>query len=104
MLQSKNLALEHLCFKPEIDLFSTDINTPFGKYASFRPDPGSMYIDAFRIYWSDLKFYVFPPIWVIPRVLSKVKQDSAEGIMVVLFSPLKQTNKLHKQAFSWKVH
>ena len=85
MLQSKNLALEHLCFKPEIDLFATDINTPFAKYAAFRPDPGSMYIDAFRIDWFDLKFYLFSPISVIPRVLSKVKQDSAEVVIVVLF-------------------
>ena len=35
-----NLALEHLCFKPEIDLFATNINIQFGKYAGFRPGPG----------------------------------------------------------------
>ena len=46
-----------------------------------------MYIDAFSIDWSDLKFYAFPPILVIARVLSKVKQDSAEGIIVVPFWP-----------------
>ena len=64
MLQSKflNLALEHLCFKPEIDHFPTNINTQFGKYAAFRPDPGAMYIDAFSIDWSDLKFYASPPL------------------------------------------
>ena len=80
-----NLALEHLRFKPEIDLFATNINTQFGKYAAFRPDPGAMYIDAFSTDCFDLKFYAFPPISVIPRVLSKVKQDSAEGIIVVPF-------------------
>ena len=82
-----NLALEHLYFKPEIDLFATNINTQFGKYAAFRPDPGAMYIDAFSIDWFDLKFYAFPPISVIPRVLAKVKQDSAEGIIVAPFWP-----------------
>ena len=89
MLQSKflNLVLEHLCFKPEIDLFATNINTQFGKYAAFRPYPGAMYIDAFSIDWSDLKFYGFPHISVTPRVLSTVKQDSAEGIVVVPFCP-----------------
>ena len=46
-----------------------------------------MYIDAFSIDWFDLKFYAFPPISVIPRVLAKVKQDSAEGIIVVPFWP-----------------
>ena len=87
IVQSKvlNLALEHFCFKPELDLFATNINTQFGIYASFRPDPGVMYIDAFSIDWSDLKFYAFPLISVIPRILSKVKQESAEGIIVVPF-------------------
>ena len=46
-----------------------------------------MYIDAFSIDWSDLKFYAFRPISVIPRVLAKVKQDSTEGIIVVPFWP-----------------
>ena len=56
MPQSKflNLALERLCFKPEIDLFATNINKQFGKYAAFRPDPGATYIAAFSIDWSDL--------------------------------------------------
>ena len=47
-----NLALEHLCFKPEIDLFAANINTQFGKYVTFRPDPGAVYIDDFYIDWS----------------------------------------------------
>ena len=89
LLQSKflNLALEHLYFKPETDLFATNINTQFGKYAAFRPDPVAMYIDAFSIDWSDLKFYTFSLISVMPRVLSEVMQDNAEGIRVVPFWP-----------------
>ena len=75
MLQSKflNLGLEHLCFKLEIDLFATNINTKFGKYATFRPDLEAMYIDAFSIDWSDLTFYAFPPISGIPSAFSKMK-------------------------------
>ena len=38
-----------------------------------RPDPVTMYIDAFNIDQSHLKFYAFLPISVIPRVLSEVK-------------------------------
>ena len=58
MLQSTflNLALEYLCFKPEIDLFATNINIKFGTYTAFRSGPGVMYLDAFSIDWSDLKF------------------------------------------------
>ena len=47
----------------------------------------AMYVDAFNIYWSNLSFYAFPPISVITRVLSKVKQYSAEGTIVVPFWP-----------------
>ena len=90
ILQSKflNLALEHLCYEPEIDLFATSINTQFGKYTAFKPDPGILYIDVFSIDWSDSKFYAFPPISVMPRVFLKVKQYSAEVIIVVPFWPI----------------
>ena len=67
--------------------FQSGINTQFDKYAAFRPDLGAMYIDVFSIDWSDLKFYAFPPISVIPGVLSKVKQGSSESIIVVPFWP-----------------
>ena len=77
--------MEHLCFEPEIDLFATNINTQLGIYSAFGPDPGAMYIDAFSIDWSDLKFYSFSPISDMSRVLLKVKQDSAEGIIAVPF-------------------
>ena len=42
MSQSKilDLALDYLCFKPEIGLFDTITNTQLGKYAAFRPDQG----------------------------------------------------------------
>ena len=51
MLWSKilNLALEYLCFKPEIDPYVTNINTQSDKYSAFRPDPGTIYINAFSI-------------------------------------------------------
>ena len=85
MLQSTflNLALKHLRFKPKIDLFATNINTQIGKYAIFRPDSRAMYIVIFSINWTETKFYAFSLISVIPRVLSEVKRDSAEGIIVV---------------------
>ena len=83
MLQSKilNLTLEHLCFKPEIDLFATYINAQFGRYAALRPDAGALYIDPISIDWSDLKFYAFPSISVI---FSKVNQERTEGIIIIV--------------------
>ena len=45
-----NMALENLWFKPEIDPFAQNINTQFGKYAAFRPDPKAMYLALFDIW------------------------------------------------------
>ena len=89
-LRSKflDLALEHLCFKPEIDLFAININIQFRKNVAFRHDPAAMHIGSFSIdWWSNLKFYAFPSIPVIPRAPSKLKLDSAEDIIVVSFCP-----------------
>ena len=51
-----NLELENVYFKPEIDLFATNINAKFSKYAAFLPDPRAMYIDALNTDWYHLKF------------------------------------------------
>lgn len=80
-----NLTLEHLCLKPEIDLFTTNINAEFENFGAFKLDPGATYIDVFSIDWSHLNFFAFSPILVIVRILSKVKQDSKEGIILVPF-------------------
>ena len=73
--------------KPEIDLFSTNVNAQFSKYVAFRPDSGTMYIGAFIIDWDHLNFYTFSTVSIIPRALPEVKQDSTEGIIVVLLRP-----------------
>ena len=87
--QSKflSLELEYLCLKAEIDLCASNINGQFIKYAPLRPNPETMYIGTFIIEWDHLNFCAFSPVSVIPRALSKVKQDSAEGIIVVLLWP-----------------
>ena len=76
-------ALKQLFFKPEIDLFASRINKQFPVYASYRPDPNAMAIDAFTIQWTDLKLYAFPPFSVIPLVIHKICQDQAQGIIVI---------------------
>ena len=83
MRQSLNL----LSFKPDIDLFATQINRQFGDYVAYSPDPEAKFIDAFTIDWSGLKSYAFPLIAIISRFLSKISQDEAEGIIVVPYWP-----------------
>ena len=81
--QSLNL----LSFKPDIDLFATQINRQFSDYVAYRPVPEAKFMDAFIIDWPGLKFYALPPIAVIFRVLSKMSQDEAKGIIVVPYWP-----------------
>ena len=83
LYQSLNLQ----SFKPDIDLFVTQVNRQFNDYVAYRSDPEATFIDAFTIDWSGLKFYAFPPITIISRVLSKISQDEAEGIIVVPYWP-----------------
>lgn len=76
-------ALSQLGFYPDIDLFASRINYQFEKYVSYRPDPQAFAIDAFKLEWSQLKFYAFPPFSVIPALLSKVQHETALGICVL---------------------
>jgi len=77
-----NLVIEHFGY-PEVDLFASNINTKCNKFVSWRPCPGAMAVDAFTISWSKIKFYAFPPFIVIARVIKKIIDDNAHGILVV---------------------
>ena len=83
-LRCLHQSLNLLSFKPDLDLFATQINRQFSDYVAYRPDPEAQFMDAFTIDWPDLKFYALPPIAIISKVLSKMSQDEAKGIIVVL--------------------
>lgn len=72
---------------PDIDLFATRLNKKCQRFISWFPDPESTSIDAFTINWSKYYFYAFPPFSTITRVLEKIIQDKASGILVVPFWP-----------------
>ena len=71
----------------DIDLFATRLNNQLDTYCSWRPDPGSQYVDAFSIDWSKFTFYAFPPFSLVPRCVQKISQDKAKGILVVPLWP-----------------
>lgn len=50
-------------------------------------DPYAWEIDAFTVNWKQFNFYAFPPFSIILKVLKKIKQDKATGILVVPFWP-----------------
>ena len=67
-----------------VDLFASRLNYQFKPFASWRPDPETMAIDAFSLDWREQYFYAFPPFSLInSRVLQKVEQDQSKGIIIV---------------------
>ena len=74
--------------KLDIDLFATRLNCQLSTYCSWKPEPGSTYVDAFSIDWRNHTFYAFPPFSLIARCVQKITRDKAKGILIV---PLWQT-------------
>ena len=69
--------------KPEVDLFASRLNFQLDRYVSWKPDPGALAVDAFTLDWSSYVFYAFPPFSVLGRVVQKIQEDMAEGILLI---------------------
>lgn len=72
---------------PEMDLFATKNNAKCSKFVSWMRDPDAVTVDAFTLSWSGLDFYALPPFAIILRILQKIINDKAEGIVVVPYWP-----------------
>ena len=83
------LALKLLKLNLNFDLFAAQINRQFSNFVAYKLDSKAKFFDSFIMDWFSLKFYAFPPVSVIQRELSKMKQDEAEGIPVVQFDQTK---------------
>lgn len=66
-----------------IDLFATHTNAKCEIFVSWFPDPFATAVDAFTINWNKYYFYAFPPFALITRVLRKIINDRAEGVLIV---------------------
>ena len=72
-------------FSPEVDLFATRLTAQCDRFVSWFPDPSCEEVDAFTIPWSNKKFYAFPPFCLVARVIRKILNEKAEGIVVFPF-------------------
>lgn len=87
--------LENFCFdwitnmfgNPDVDLFASRLNRQCKVYASWKPDPGAWFIDAFSRNWANFVWYAFPPFCLINLCLRKITVDKAEGIIIVPLWP-----------------
>ena len=86
-------------------LFASSLNNKLASYASWRPDPGAQFTDAFCSNWERFHFYAFPPLNVISKCLQKIEKDQATGVLIVTFlenpSEVLSTNEtISGQSFS----
>lgn len=70
---------------PDIDLFASSFNTNCKRFVPWLGDPQCVTVDAFTCNWSNFFVYAFPPFSLILRVLRKITEDQARGIVVVPF-------------------
>ena len=77
------LSLTRWFYFPEIDLFDRRLNHVVPKFVSYRSEPGVWATDAFSLNWHSLQFYAFPHFSIIGKVLTKIKQVTARGILIV---------------------
>ena len=70
-------------FMPNIDLFASRLNHQLPRYVAWHPDPGAEAVDAFTLNWGNDTFYAFPPFSLLGKVLQKIYNDKAQGILIV---------------------
>ena len=69
--------------RANIDLFASRINSKCDTYCSWHRDSEAVAIDALTIDWNDKRFYAFPPFALIHKVLQKIINDRAVGVVIV---------------------
>ena len=80
-------ALWLLWGRPHVDLFATRENFKLPTFVSPLPDEMAWASNAFTISWEGMKAYAYPPTSLIPRVLAKLRLESAEVILVAPWLP-----------------
>ena len=70
---------------PQIDLFASPNSTQLPRFFAWGDAPSAEAFDALSLPWSFDLAYVFPPIPLIPRVLSKMRLSEGEFILITPF-------------------
>ena len=73
-----------LKFKLGVDLFASDYHHQLPRYFTAEHDPKAAGTYAFTVNWlMELRPYINPPWYLIPRYLEKIQKDHAEVMRVV---------------------
>ena len=76
-------ACAKLSVTPNIDLFTSRINCQIIPYVSYRADSAAFAINAFHLSWQHHLFCAFPPFSLITRVLQKIQEEKATGLLLM---------------------
>ena len=68
--------------RPEIDMFASRLSKQLDRYVSWRADPDAEFVDAFTMNWENVYFYAFPPFSLISRLMTKLREDHSECILI----------------------
>ena len=69
--------------KPEVDLFATKFNRKLPRFVSPVPDLLAWKVDALSVPWQDLDAYVFPPVAVLGKVVSKLMDQGFHRVILI---------------------
>ena len=69
----------------EIDLFSSPENTQLPLFVTWKPSAEPFHVDALssNVNWRDFFFYANPPFILLGKVMRRIRQDSACGVVIV---------------------
>ena len=69
--------------KPEVDLFVTKFNHKLPRFVSPVPDLLAWKVDALSVPWQDLDAYVFPPVALLGKVVSKLIDQGFRRVILI---------------------
>ena len=69
--------------RPQVDMFATRFNCKLTKYVSTFPDPNTWTVDALSVSWEDLDMYVFPPVSLLDKVISKLSDNLSQRVILI---------------------
>ena len=75
-----------LCSKwaqPLMDLFATRFNHKLPSFVSPVPDRAAWAVDALSLSWEHLDAYAFPPVSLIPQVISKLRDQGCHRMILI---------------------
>ncbi len=76
-------ACSSLRVSPTIDWFASDDTAQLGRFCAWETSANAVCFDAYAHSWSYDVGYFFPPFSLLPRVVAKIQQDQAHGLLVV---------------------